>query len=222
MFITTNAATVADFTWMAIPYAARGRDGVSAFHRRSRHGRTHRRKENRNSGLERRNRLRSELRETSRCPGAETWWANSELVTRRRSKVLEAGRSGIADSPPGIATRAFEEARSYAPRTRPFGKKIAVCVQAFQWMFADMAYAHRRVMGVDLAAPPRSRFVQAVRARSCEAKLFASETAMLATIKAVNSTAAMANVDRRLPGRTLYMRDASSPKRRGYQRKSNG
>ncbi len=103
---------------------------------------------------------------------------------RQTLKVLEAGRIGIAGFAAGIARGAFEEARAYALERSQFKKPIAE-FQAIQWMFADMATRIEaswvlicRAAALRDAGHPFAR-------EAAMAKLFASETAMWATTKAV-------------------------------------
>jgi alkylation response protein AidB-like acyl-CoA dehydrogenase len=84
----------------------------------------------------------------------------------------------------GIARGAFEEALKYAEQREQFGKFIAE-FEAIQWMLADMAteidaarlLVHRAARLKDAGQP----FSQA----ASEAKLYAAETAMRATTKAI-------------------------------------
>jgi butyryl-CoA dehydrogenase len=99
-------------------------------------------------------------------------------------KVLESGRIGIAGWATGIARGAMEDAASYAKERRQFGKPIAE-FQAIQWMIADMATRIEaswmltgRAAGLKDAGRPFGR-------AGSMAKLYASETAMWTTTKAV-------------------------------------
>ncbi|HXZ87756.1 MAG TPA: acyl-CoA dehydrogenase family protein [Candidatus Binataceae bacterium] len=99
-------------------------------------------------------------------------------------KVLEGGRIGIAGWASGIARGAMEDAAAYAKERRQFGQAIAD-FQAIQWMFADMATRIEaswvltgRAAALKDAGKPFAR-------EASMAKLFASETAMWATTKAV-------------------------------------
>ena len=99
-------------------------------------------------------------------------------------KVLEGGRIGIAGFAAGIARGAFEEARSYALERRQFNQRVAD-FQAIQWMFADMATRIEaswvlicRAAALKDAGKPYAR-------EAAMAKLFASETAMWASNRAV-------------------------------------
>src|ERR1700722_7060620 len=103
---------------------------------------------------------------------------------RQTLKVLEAGRIGIAGFAAGIPRWGFEETRAYSLERGQFGKKIAE-FQAIQWMFADMATRIDaswvlicRAAALKDAGKPFAR-------EAAMAKLFASETAMWSTIKAV-------------------------------------
>jgi len=99
-------------------------------------------------------------------------------------KVLEGGRIGIAGWATGIARGAMEDAAAYAKQRRQFGQAIAD-FQAIQWMLADMATRIEaswvltgRAAALKDAGKPFGR-------EASMAKLFASETAMWATTKAV-------------------------------------
>ena len=103
---------------------------------------------------------------------------------RQTLKVLEAGRIGIAGWAAGIARGAFEDATTYAKERRQFGKAIAD-FQAIQWMLADMATRIEaswllmcRAAALKDAGKPFTR-------EASMAKLYASETAMWTTTKAV-------------------------------------
>jgi alkylation response protein AidB-like acyl-CoA dehydrogenase len=103
---------------------------------------------------------------------------------RQTLKVLEGGRIGIAGWATGIARGAMEDAAAYAKERRQFGKAIAE-FQAIQWMIADMATRIEaswvltgRAAALRDAGKPFAR-------EASMAKLFASETAMWTTTKAV-------------------------------------
>jgi alkylation response protein AidB-like acyl-CoA dehydrogenase len=103
---------------------------------------------------------------------------------RQTLQVLEGGRIGIAGWAIGMARGAMEDAAAYAKERRQFGHPIAD-FQAIQWMLADMATRiEASWMLVCRAAILRDKRLQYGRAASM-AKLYASETAMWATIKAV-------------------------------------
>jgi alkylation response protein AidB-like acyl-CoA dehydrogenase len=99
-------------------------------------------------------------------------------------QVLEGGRIGIAAWAGGIARGAMEDAAAYAKQRRQFGQAIAD-FQAIQWMIADMATRIEaswvltgRAAALRDAGKPFAR-------EASMAKLFASETAMWSTTKAV-------------------------------------
>jgi butyryl-CoA dehydrogenase len=99
-------------------------------------------------------------------------------------KVLEAGRIGIAGFAIGIARGAMEDAAAYAKERRQFGKSIAD-FQAIQWMFADMATRIEASWLLMLRAAALKDRGQPFAREASMAKLFASETAMWTTTKAV-------------------------------------
>ncbi len=103
---------------------------------------------------------------------------------RQVLKVLETGRIGIAGFAAGIARGAMEEARAYALERNQFGHRIAD-FQAIQWMLADMATRiDASWVLMCRAAHLRDRGKPFGR-EAAMAKLYASETAMWATTKAV-------------------------------------
>lgn len=99
-------------------------------------------------------------------------------------QILDRGRITIGALGVGIARGATEEARAYALERKQFNKPIGE-FQAIQWMLADMAtetdaarlLVHRAAALCD-AKKPFSR-------EAAEAKLFASETAVRAAMKAI-------------------------------------
>ncbi|HEU5297922.1 MAG TPA: acyl-CoA dehydrogenase family protein [bacterium] len=98
--------------------------------------------------------------------------------------TLDGGRLGIAAQAVGIARASLDASRAYARERRQFGRVIGE-FQAVQWMLADMA---TRIEAARLlmyrAAWLRSQDRPHAREASM-AKLFASETAMWASHKAV-------------------------------------
>jgi len=99
-------------------------------------------------------------------------------------KILEGGRIGIAAFAIGIARGAFEDATAYAKERRQFGRPIAD-LQAIQWMLADMATRiEASWMLLYRAAALKDRGRPFGR-QAAMAKLYASETAMWTTTKAV-------------------------------------
>jgi butyryl-CoA dehydrogenase len=99
-------------------------------------------------------------------------------------QTLDGGRTGIAAQAIGIARAAMEQSARYALEREQFGQPIAR-FQAIQWMLADMATE------IDAARllTYRAAYLQSTKQRfsqeSAMAKLFASETAMKTTTKAV-------------------------------------
>jgi len=103
---------------------------------------------------------------------------------RQTLKVLEGGRIGIAGFAAGIARGAFEEATTYAKQRRQFGKRIAD-FQAIQWMLADMATRIDASWVLMCRAAELKDKGKPFGREAAMAKLFASETAMCSTTKAV-------------------------------------
>ncbi len=99
-------------------------------------------------------------------------------------KVLEGGRIGIAGFAAGIARGAFEEATAYAKERKQFGQRIAD-FQAIQWMLADMATRIDASWVLMCRAAELKDKGKPFAREAAMAKLFASETAMWTTIKAV-------------------------------------
>jgi butyryl-CoA dehydrogenase len=98
--------------------------------------------------------------------------------------TLDGGRIGIAAQAVGIAQAALDESIAYSKQREQFGKPIAK-FQAIQWMIADMATrieaARFLVYNAAYTKDKGERFSK----EAAMAKLFASETAMEAVIKAV-------------------------------------
>lgn len=98
--------------------------------------------------------------------------------------TLDGGRIGIAAQAVGIAQGAYEAALNYAKQRTAFGNTIS-SFQAIQFMLSDMATeieaSRLLVYRAALAKDSGKRFSK----EAAMAKLFASETAMKHTIKAV-------------------------------------
>jgi butyryl-CoA dehydrogenase len=103
---------------------------------------------------------------------------------RQTLKVLEGGRIGIAGWAAGIARGAMEDAAAYALERRQFGRPIAD-FQAIQWMFADMATRIEASWTLTCRAAALKDAGRPFGREASMAKLFASETAMWTTTKAV-------------------------------------
>ena len=98
--------------------------------------------------------------------------------------VLDAGRIGIAAQALGIAEGAYEASVAYAKERSAFGSRIAE-FQAIQFMLADMATRiEASRMLIYAAANKKDRHERFTRDASM-AKLYASETAMWVTTKAI-------------------------------------
>ena len=98
--------------------------------------------------------------------------------------TLDGGRIGIAAQAVGIAQAALDESIEYSKQREQFGRPIAK-FQAIQWMIADIATrieaARYLVYNAAYVKDKGERFSK----EAAMAKLFASETAMEAVIKAV-------------------------------------
>lgn len=98
--------------------------------------------------------------------------------------TLDSGRIGIGAQAVGIAQAALDESVEYAKQREQFGRPISK-FQAIQWMIADMATrieaSRLLVHNAAFAKDQEKRFSK----EAAMAKLFASETAMDAALKAV-------------------------------------
>jgi alkylation response protein AidB-like acyl-CoA dehydrogenase len=99
-------------------------------------------------------------------------------------KTLDGGRIGIAAQALGIARGAFEAAAAYARERRQFDQPIAG-FQAVQFMLADMATQIEAARLLVYQAAHRASAGFSYGKESAMAKLFASETAMRVTTRAV-------------------------------------
>ena len=119
--------------------------------------------------------------------------------------ILDAGRIGIAAQALGIAQVAYEASVAYAKEREAFGQKIAE-FQAIKWMIADMAVRIEAArLLVYSAAAKKDRHERFTR-EAAMAKLFASETAMWVTEKAIQVHAGI-GYSKELPIER-YFRDA--------------
>ncbi|HUO04291.1 MAG TPA: acyl-CoA dehydrogenase family protein [Candidatus Binataceae bacterium] len=181
MFITNG--TLADvYVVMAVTDPARGRDGMSAFI-----------VERGTPGLSSGKKLEklgvrasdtAEVNFENVIVPAHNLVGLAEDAHRQTLAILDGGRIGIAGFALGIARGALEEARAYALERGQFGKKIAD-FQAIQWMLADMATRIDAGWVLMCRAAAMKDAGTPFRRESAMAKLFASETAMWSTIKAV-------------------------------------
>jgi butyryl-CoA dehydrogenase len=181
MFITNGS--VADvYVVMAVTDSKGGRDGVSAFIvDRGTPGLSNGRK------IEK---LGLHSSDTAEVVFDNVSVASSSLIGepgmgyRQTLKVLEGGRIGIAGFATGIARGAMEDASAYAKERRQFGQAIAD-FQAIQWMIADMATRIEASWLLTCRAAQLKDQGRPFAREASMAKLFASETAMWTTIKAV-------------------------------------
>jgi alkylation response protein AidB-like acyl-CoA dehydrogenase len=124
--------------------------------------------------------------------------------------VLDAGRIGIASQAVGVAEAAFEASAKYANEREAFGQKIGQ-FQGLQWMLADMKTRleaarllvyNAALKKTEAKHDPKARY----SLEAAMAKLFAAETAMWVTEKAVQIHGGM-GYSKELPIER-YFRDA--------------
>ncbi len=97
---------------------------------------------------------------------------------------IDSSRIGIAAQAVGIAQGAFDKSLAYAKERQQFGEPIA-SFQAIQWMLADMATQVDAARLLTLrAAYLKDQDLEFIKEASM-AKVFAAETAMSVTTKAV-------------------------------------
>jgi alkylation response protein AidB-like acyl-CoA dehydrogenase len=124
--------------------------------------------------------------------------------------VLDAGRIGIASQAIGVAEAAFEASVKYANEREAFGQKIGQ-FQGLQWMIADMKTRIEAARMLTYSAALKkmeAKHNPGIRytLEASMAKLFASETAMWVTEKAVQIHGGM-GYSKELPVER-YFRDA--------------
>jgi len=98
--------------------------------------------------------------------------------------ILDAGRIGIAAQALGIAEAAYAASVQYAKEREAFGHKIGE-FQAIQWMIADMATRIEAARVLIYQAALKKESGQRYSREAAMAKLYASETAMWTTTKAI-------------------------------------
>jgi butyryl-CoA dehydrogenase len=99
--------------------------------------------------------------------------------------TLDGGRIGIAAQAVGIAQAALDECIEYSKQRQQFGRPLAK-FQAIQWMIADMATKIEASRFLTLNAAYQKDYGPGRFSKEAAmAKLFASETAVDAVIKAV-------------------------------------
>ncbi|TZE82807.1 acyl-CoA dehydrogenase [Calorimonas adulescens] len=99
-------------------------------------------------------------------------------------ETLDGGRIGIAAQALGIAEAALEEVIKYAKERQQFGRPIGK-FQGIQWYIADMATRVQAARMLVYSAAWKKQTNKLTSADAAMAKLFASETAMYVTTKAV-------------------------------------
>lgn len=98
--------------------------------------------------------------------------------------TLDGGRIGIGAQAVGIAQACLEESIEYAKQRQQFSRPIS-SFQAIQWMIADMATRIEAARLLVYNAAYKKDKGERVSKEAAMAKLFASETAVEAAIKAV-------------------------------------
>ena len=100
-------------------------------------------------------------------------------------KTLDGGRIGIAAQALGIAEGALDTAIGYVKSRKQFGRSISA-FQNTQFQLADMATKTAAARGLVYAAvDAKTRKLPTLSVAAAQAKLFAAETAMEVTTKAV-------------------------------------
>jgi butyryl-CoA dehydrogenase len=98
--------------------------------------------------------------------------------------TLDGGRIGIAAQAVGIAQAALDESIEYSKQRQQFGKPIAQ-FQGIQWIIADLATRIEASRYLVYNASYQKDLGARFSKQAAMAKLFASETAVDAAIKAV-------------------------------------
>ncbi len=99
-------------------------------------------------------------------------------------KTLDGGRIGIAAQALGIAEGAFEEAVAYMKERKQFGRPISA-FQGLQWYVAEMDVKIQAAKHLVYKAAMNKQNGVPYTVDAARAKLFAAETAMEVTTKAV-------------------------------------
>ena len=99
-------------------------------------------------------------------------------------KTLDGGRIGIAAQALGIAEGAFEEAVAYMKERKQFGRPLAA-FQGLQWYIAEMDVKIQAAKHLVYKAAMNKQTGKPYTIDAARAKLFAAETAMEVTTKAV-------------------------------------
>ncbi|MGE5676438.1 MAG: acyl-CoA dehydrogenase, partial [Pseudomonadota bacterium] len=99
-------------------------------------------------------------------------------------QTLDGGRIGIASQALGIAEGALDECVKYMKERKQFGKPLSY-FQGLQWMIADMAVRVEAAKLLVYNAADKKDKKLPFSAEAAMAKLYAAETAMEVTTKAV-------------------------------------
>ena len=99
-------------------------------------------------------------------------------------KTLDGGRIGIAAQALGIAEGAFEEAVAYMKERKQFKKPLAA-FQGLQWYIAEMDVKIEADKHLVYKAACKKQAGEKYTVDAARAKLFAAETAMEVTTKAL-------------------------------------
>lgn len=99
-------------------------------------------------------------------------------------KTLDGGRIGIAAQALGIAEGAFEECVAYMKERKQFKRPLAA-FQGLQWYIAEMDVKIQAAKHLVYKAAMNKQFGKPYTIDAARAKLFAAETAMEVTTKAV-------------------------------------
>lgn len=121
--------------------------------------------------------------EECRVPAANRLGQEGEGF-RIAMSTLDGGRIGIAAQAVGIAQGAFELARDFVRQREAFGQRVAD-FQGIQWTLADMATRIEAARLLTYRAAALKDAGQPYGPAASMAKLYASETAMWVTTKAV-------------------------------------
>jgi butyryl-CoA dehydrogenase len=103
---------------------------------------------------------------------------------KQAMRVLDAGRIGMAAMALGLARACLEQSTDYLKRRSAFGHRIGD-YQALQWMVADMATELDAARLLTLRAARLKDLGRPYTREASMAKLYASEAAMRAALKAV-------------------------------------
>lgn len=118
------------------------------------------------------------------CAPADTMLGQEGEGFKIALTILDSGRIGIAAQALGIAQAAYEASVAYAKQREAFGQKIGE-FQAIQWMIADMATRIKAARLLIYNAALKKMRGERYSKEASMAKVYASETAMWVTTKAI-------------------------------------